>query len=61
MKNGKIEHIVQNKKEKKVRLENTEEDKKMIEELEKVKQEQKIPEDIKKQITKITFFLIIKY
>lgn len=55
----KTEKSKKNKKEKKVRLENTEEDKKMIEELEKVKQEQTIPADIKKQMNDKVFKNII--
>lgn len=55
----KKEKSKKNKKEKKVTVKNTTEDKKMIEELEKVKQEQKIPADIKKQMNDKVFKNII--
>ena len=53
------EESKKNKKEKKVTVKNTTEDKKMIEELEKVKQEQTIPADIKKQMNDKVFKNII--
>lgn len=55
----KKEKSKKNKKEKKVTVKNTTEDKKMIEELEKVKQEQTIPADIKKQMNDKVFKNII--
>lgn len=55
----KKEKSKKNKKEKKVTVKNTTEDKKMIEELEKVKQKQIIPADIKKQMNDKVFKNII--
>lgn len=55
----KKEKSKKNKKEKKVTVKNTTEDKKMIEELEKVKQKQTIPADIKKQMNDKVFKNII--